>query len=95
MLKTCDVISMASKESVCRGGSRQRAAQELAEIKHNFKTGHKRPPGPSADKELRELASANQNTGSRQSRTLPHPANNHLLNIHTSAGFEAPISGRF
>ena len=71
------------------------AAQEFERIKHNFKTSHKRPPGPSADKCRGEYSRTNQNTGSRQFCESSKPASDHLLNIHTSAGFEAPISGWF
>jgi hypothetical protein len=71
------------------------AAQEFGEIKQKIKTRHKRPPGPSADNELREHSILNQNTGSQQIRESQKPASNHILNIHTSAGFEAPMSGWF
>lgn len=71
------------------------AAHDFQKIKHNFKTSHKRPPGPNADNELREHSILNQNTGSQQIRESQKPASNHVLNIHTSAGFEAPMSGWF
>jgi len=80
---------------VPRSVSRMVAAQEVQRIKHNFKTSHKRPPGPSADKYIREHWKLNQNTGSQRFREFPEPPSGHLLNIHTSAGFEAPMSGGF
>ena len=42
------------------------AAHDFQKIKHNFKTSHKRPPGPSADKHFREHSRANENTGSQR-----------------------------
>jgi len=71
------------------------AAHDFQRIKHNFKTSHKRPPGPSADKYLREQSKHNQNTGSQRFREFEKPTSDHLLNIHTSAGFGAPMSGWF
>jgi hypothetical protein len=71
------------------------AAQEFERIKHNFKTSHKRPPGPSADKCFRVDLKPNQNNGSQRFCESSKPVSDHLLNIHTSAGFEAPISGWF
>jgi hypothetical protein len=71
------------------------AAHNFRKIKHNFKTSHKRPPGLTADNYLRQHSKLNQNTGLQQFCEPPKPASDHLLNIHTSAGFEAPISGWF
>lgn len=46
------------------------AAHDFQKIKHNFKTSHKRPPGPSADKYFREHSKTNQNTGSQRFHEL-------------------------
>lgn len=70
-------------------------AHDSQRINQNFKTSHKRPPGSSADNYIREHPKPNQNTGSQQFRELSKPASDQLLNIHTPAGFEAPMSGWF
>ena len=44
------------------------AARDFQRIKDNFKTSHKRPPGPRADKDFSEHSKLNQNTGSQQFR---------------------------